>query len=171
MIPKILNKKIDKISFNKNEDIINNKIIKLELEEDLSLNKYFLDDESFFLNTNNFKPKYNYFKPDDKTLEIRLEIPGNPTFNTERTIEKNFYKLIITGTKKPDKSPKNPDDNIINLRQFTDYEVIISLPKEEFPSISEKQKEGYPKFANGLIITQFDLTPKEKEPAFEINEV
>ena len=23
------------------------------------------------------EPKYNYFKPDENTLEIRLEVPGN----------------------------------------------------------------------------------------------
>ena len=140
MIPKILNKKIDKISFNKNEDIINNKIIKLELEEDLSLNKYFLDDESFFLNTNNFKPKYNYFKPDDKTLEIRLEIPGNPTFNIEWTIEKNFYKLIITGTKKPDKSPKNPDDNKINLDNLLIMKLLFHYLKKNFQVFLRNKK-------------------------------
>ena len=171
MIPNILNKKIDKISFNKNEDIINNKIIKLELEEDLSLEKYFLDEELLSLNTKIFKPKYNYFKPDDKTLEIRLEIPGNAKCNIERMIEKNFYKLKVTGIKKPDTSPKNPDDNIINIRQFTDFEFIISLPKEEFQSISEKPKEGYPKSVNGLYITQFDLTSKEKDIPFEIDGV
>ena len=27
--------------------------------------------------TGDFEPKYNYFKPDENTLEIRVEAPGN----------------------------------------------------------------------------------------------
>ena len=56
-----------------------NKIIKLNLEkEKLILKKCQMDELGFsFFKTGDFEPKYNYYKPDEKTLEIRLEVPGN----------------------------------------------------------------------------------------------
>ena len=74
---KILNDNIKDASFNENEKIIEDKIIKLQYEKDLTLKKCFTDELGFsFFKTGDFEPKYNYFKPDENTLEIRLEVPG-----------------------------------------------------------------------------------------------
>ena len=167
--PNIINEKIDKFIFNKNEDIIKNKIIKLELEKELTLKNCYIGDNFSLFNINNFQPKYNYFKPDENTLEIRLEIPGNATCEIETKVENNQTNIIITGVKEPDMKPENPKDNIVNLREFTDYKVVIPLPVEEFQISSEETKE--PEFKNGLCIIQFKLIQKGKKKVVKVEGV
>ena len=167
--PNIINEKIDKFNFNKNEDIIKNKIIKLELEKELTLKNCYVSDYFSLFNISNFQPKYNYFKPDENTLEIRLEIPGNATCEIETKVENKQTNVIISGVKELDMKPENPKDNIVNLREFTDYKVIIPLPIEEFQISSEEAKE--PEFKNGLCIIQFKLTKKGKKKVVKVEGV
>ena len=167
--PHLINEKIEKFNFNNNEDIINNKMLKLEFENELTLKNCYLRDNFSLFNINSFQPKYNYFKPDENTLEIRLEIPGNATCEIETKIENNQTQIIISGTKELDKKPENPKDNIVNIRDFTDYKVIIPLPIEEFQISSEQGKE--PEFKNGLCIIQFKLTPKVEKKVVKVEGV
>ena len=160
--PLILSKKIDDITFNDNEDIINNKLIQLKSKEELVLNDCYIDEGNSFYKINGFQPKYNYFKPDDKTLEIRLEMPGNCSCKAKKSVVKDKVIITFYGIKKPDKSPKNPEDNLFNSRDFTNFEFNVILPIEEF-EISSNVKEGYPQKKNGIYIFQFELATKVVE--------
>ena len=165
--PRILKNEINKSLFNKNEDILKNKIIKLNLEkEKLILKKCQMDELGFsFFKTGDFEPKYNYYKPDEKTLEIRLEVPGNTTVNVNWTIEQDVTKIKIKGSKKKDKTPKNLEDNIFNVREFSDFEVDIPLKNDEFQIKSKDPKKGYPKIVSGICIIQYELGENEGENA------
>ena len=44
-----------------------------------------------------FTPKYNYFKPDEKTLEIRLEVPGNVKLKPTHTVVGDETIITIKG--------------------------------------------------------------------------
>ena len=166
----ILKNKIKDATFNSNEEILKNKKIKLDIkEEEIQLKKCYIDELGFsFFKTGDFEPKYNYFKLDEKTLEIRLELPGNCTANVEYTIEKDETRIKVSGTKNHDKDPKNFEDNIFNMREFSNYEVIISLPTDTYRIASTKPKEGYPKIAKGVCIIQYELS-EEGEKATVIN--
>ena len=162
LAPKIFKNEIDKSLFNKNEDILKNKIIKLDLEKEkerkLILKKNLTDELRFsFLKTGDFEPKYNYYKPDEHTLEIRLEVPGNVKVDVNLIIESELTKIKITGIKKYDNNPKNPENNIFNIREFSNFEVDIPLRKDEFQIISKSPKEGYPKIVSGICIIQYEL--------------
>jgi len=148
--PLILYKNID-INFDPNEDILNSGLIQLKSKDNI--------DESIF-NNKKFQPKYNYFKPDEKTLEIRLEIPGNFECNPDYTIIGDKTKINFKGIKKPDKAPENPENNLENLREFTDFEFNILLPIEEFQIYAPK---GEAQKKSGLYIVQYELLSKKKE--------
>ena len=169
----ILNKRIENPVFNSNEDIINKKIIKLQLEEELSLKKCFIDELGFsFFKTEDFEPKYNYFLADENTLEIRVEIPGNAKCNVNYESQEGKTIIKINGVKKPDSCPKKLEDNIMNLREFSEFEVIIPLSTEKYKITSKKAKEGYPKFKNGVCIIQYELASiKGEEASNEVDEL
>ena len=153
--PAILYKKIDNINFDQNEDILNNGLIQLKSKEELTLKSLY----------KMFKPKYNYFKPDNNTLEIRLEIPGNSDCKVDNTIIGDKTRIIFKGSKKPDKSPKNPEDNLFNSREFNDFEVNVDLPVEKFQiSPSSKPNKDY---KNGVYIAKYELANKAEEISFE----
>ena len=157
----IINNKIKDIPFTSNENILEDKIIKLELKESLSLKKCYTDDLGFSLfKTDNFEPKYNYFKPDENTLEIRLEVPGK--MNCEVMHKNMGDETIVTikGTKIKDKQPAKPEDDLYNIREFSDFELNIPLKVEEFKISQPKPKDGYPKFSNGVCLIQFELALK-----------
>ena len=141
------------------------KLKKLNYDGDLSLNNYYVDNLSF-LKTDNFEPKYNYFKPDENTLEIRLEIPGNASCDIIHNVIGDETIITIKGNKRKDNYPKEPNFNIFNSREFSDYEVNIHLKVEEFKITESMPKEGYPKFINGICIIQYELAKKgEKQSA------
>ena len=172
MAETILKNKIKGISFNSNQDILKNKVIKLDIKEkEIQLKKCYIDELGFsFFKTGDFEPKYNYFKLDEKTLEIRLELPGNCTANVEYSIEKEVTRIKVYGTKKHDKDPKNFEDNIFNMREFSNYEVNISLPTDTFRIASTKPKEGYPKIAKGVCIIQYELSEEGEKASVTNNE-
>ena len=172
MAETILKNNIKEISFNSNQDILKNKIIKLKIkEQEIQLKKCYIDELGFsFFKTGDFEPKYNYFKLDEKTLEIRLELPGNCSANVEYSIEKEETRIKVYGTKKHDKDPKNFEDNIFNMREFSNYEVNISLPTDTFRIASTKPKEGYPKIAKGVCIIQYELSEEGEKASVTNNE-
>ena len=55
------------------------------------------------------------------------------------------------------------------MREFSNYEVNISLPTDAYRIASTKPKEGYPKIAKGVCIIQYELS-EEGEKATVTNE-
>ena len=158
----ILKEKIEDASFNENENIIKDKIIKLKYEKDLSLKKCYIDELGFsFFKTGNFEPKYNYFKPDENTLEIRLEIPGITICKVHHNIIGDETIIAVKGEKKKDSKPKELEDNLFNIREFSEFELNIPLKAEDFKISQEKPKKLI--FANGICIIQYELAHKGKE--------
>ena len=154
----ILKDDIKDIPFTDNDKILEQKRIKLEYEKDLSLKKCFTDELGFsFFKTGDFEPKYNCFKPDERTVEIRVETPGNINCTVTHTIEGDKTIVIIKGEKKRDTSPENPDDVFLNFREFSEFELHIPLKVKEFKINSQNPKEGYPKFQQGCLLIQYEL--------------
>lgn len=160
----ILNNNLNKEFFSSNDEIMKNKIIKLNLKEELSLKKCYMDELGFsFFKTGDFEPKYNYFKPDDNTLEIRVEIPGNTQCEAKHTIEGEETKIIVKGIKKNDSTPAKFEDNIFNIREFSKFEVVIPLKVEKFKIASKNAKKGYPIIKQGVFVIQYELAPEGQE--------
>ena len=160
----ILNEKIEKLIFTENEKILKDKIIKLESKEDLSLKKCYMDELGFALfKSPDLELKYNYFKADENTLEIRVEVPGNSNCVVLHTVEGEYTIISIKGKKRNDKQPAEPKHNIFNLREFGEYEINVPLKIEDYKITQTKPKEGYPKFKNGLWIIQFELATKAEK--------
>ena len=148
---------IKKDSFN--EDIIGEKKIKLKHEKDLTLKKCYTDELGFsFFRTGDFEPKYNYFKMNENTLEIRVEIPGNKKCDISNKIIGDETIITIKGEKKKDKDPKNPEDDLKNIREFSEFELNIPLKVQDF-EIKEMKKD-YPQWVNGVCCIQYELATK-----------
>ena len=166
---------IDNIEKNNfNEDITNDKEMKLDFDEnkELSLKKCFRDELGFSLfKTDKFEPKFNYFKSDKNTLEIRLEIPGNCSCFVSHKVEKDETIITVKGSKKNDKIPEKPEDDLFNTREFSEFELNIPLKVEEFKIIEDKPKEGYPKFINGICLIQYKIASEGKEEIITIEDL
>ena len=160
----ILRDDIKNVPFTENKIILEEKKIRLEYEKDLSLKKCYTDELGFsFFKTGDFEPKYNYFKPDEHTLEVRVEVPGNIKCSVTHKITENKTIIIVKGVKQIDKSPAKPEDMIFNIREFSEFELNIPLKVEEFEISQTTPKKGYPKFVNGVFCVQYELA-KEAEP-------
>ena len=134
------------------------KLIKLDFEGDLSLKKCFTDELGFsFFKTGDFEPKYNYFKADKKTLEIRIEIPGNKKCNVFHKILGDEIIITIKGQKLKDNIPEKEEDVLFNIREFSEFELDIPLKVQDFDIKQTKPKEGYPKYVNGVCCIQYEL--------------
>ena len=160
----ILNVDIEKAKFNESKKIIEDKKMELDFKDNLLLKNCYTDELGFFIfKSNNVDIKYNYFKPDEKTLEIRLEIPGNVKCAFSHKIIGDETIITVRGRKMPDKYPESPRDNMFNLREFTDFELNIPLKVEDFVLKEGKTKEGYPKIINGICIVQYELVGRSEE--------
>ena len=148
---------IENLNFTDEEEILDKKNIKLITKEPLSLKKCFTDELGFSLfKTGNFEPKYNYFKPDPKTLEIRLEVPGNTNCVVNHKIEGDKTIITVVGDKNRDKTPKDENDNIKDIREFGKFELKIPLPVEQFKITGTTTKEKL-QFKNGLCFIKYEL--------------
>ena len=137
--------------------------MELDFKDNLLLKNCYTDELGFFIfKSNNVDIKYNYFKPDEKTLEIRVEIPGNVKIDVNHKDVGDNTVITVKGKKNKDKFPEELKDNLFNLREFGDFEVNIPLKIEEFKINQSKPKEGYPKFLNGVCVIQYELA-KEGE--------
>ena len=164
--------KIEDKNFNEIENIIKDKKMILNSEDDLKLKKCFTDELGFSLfKTDNFEPKYNYFKPDENTIEVRLEIPGNVSVKVQHKVQGDKTIINVTGNKKRDKYPLKKEDDLFDIREFSEFEVNIPLKVEQFKIKAEKLKDGFPKFVNGICLIQYELAPEgAKEKAENISE-
>ena len=160
----ILNNNIENVPFTNNKQILENKIIKLELEEPLSLKKCYTDELGFsFFKTDHFQPKYNYFKVDENTLEIRLEIPGKTECSINHKVIGDETIIMVKGRKMKDRRPDREEDVIFNIREFGEFELNIPLKVQDFRINQNRPKEGYPKIINGIFCVQYELAPKGEE--------
>ena len=164
-----LEEKIEKNEFNSNEDILQNKIIKLNKEKELTLKKCLLDEiGNPIFKMNGLEPKYNVFV-NEQFLEIRVELPGNctpevspPVYSGEDTI------ITISGNKNYDKEPKNPEECIYNLREYGKFEIDIPFKTEDY-KITDSIKET--KIKKGILILKYKIeTEKSKEKTIIENE-
>ena len=156
-------------SFIKKQFIVGNKLIKLNFEDDLLLKTIFKDEFGLpVIKADNFVPKYNYFKPDPNTLEIRLEIPGNVKIDVNHKVVGDETIITVKGIKNKDKQPEKLNLNIFNIREFSEFELNIPLKVEEFQINQRGPKEGYPKFKNGICLIQYELAQEGAEERAEI---
>ena len=144
-----------------NEEILENKIIKLKEEKELTLKRCFIDEiGSQTFKGNGFEPAYNFFK-NGEILEIRVELPGNvkpnvhrPEFHGENTI------ILIEGKKNRDKEPKNKEDNINDTRDYGDFNIDIIFKTEDFKIKPAIKKQDLKK---GILFLQYDLEDDKSE--------
>ena len=157
----ILNDNIEEAKFNDNKNILEEKNIKLNYENDLSLKRCYTDELSFsFFKASKFEPKYNYFKPKENILEIRLEIPGNVKIDVNHKVVGDETIITVKGIKNKDKQPEKLNLNLFNIREFSEFELNIPLKVEYFKINSTKPMEGFPKFVNGVCIIRYELASK-----------
>ena len=114
-----------------------------------------------FFKADNYEPKYNYFKYNENTLEIRLEVPGITICKVDHNIIGDETIIKVKGEKKKDSKPKELEDNLFNIREFSEFELNIPLKAEDFKISQEKPKKLI--FANGICIIQYELAQKGKD--------
>lgn len=161
-----LEQKIEKNEFNSNEDILENKIIKLNNEKELTLKKCLLDEiGNPIFKINGLEPNYNVFI-NDNFLEIRIELPGNanPEVSTPKFMGENTI-ITVTGLKNCDKEPKNPEDCIYNSREYGKFDIDIKFKTEEI-KINSTLKEN--KFKKGVLFLKYQLDTDEKNEKTKI---
>jgi len=179
-----LEQKIESNEFRSDEDDLNEKLIKLKEEKELSLKECIIDEMGFqTFKMNGFEPQYNYFineikkekekenekeNEKDKILEIRVELPGNvvPKILPVKYMGENTI-IGIEGEKKKDKAPKNIDDNIFNSRDFGKFFVEIQFKTEDYKIKTELKKSEVKK---GILFLQYDIDPEKKEEKIELKE-
>ena len=163
-----LNEKIEFNDFLSHEEILKYKIFKLEKEKDLSLKRCFIDEIGIqkFLG-NGFEPQYNFFRNGD-ILEIRVELPGNVTPKIEKPKINDEHTIItISGEKKKDKEPKNEKDNIVNTRDFGEFNIQIVFRVEDYrikPQIKEKE------IKKGILFLKYDIENDKQDEKVTIIE-
>lgn len=156
-----IKEKIQFSDFLSNEEILQNKIIKLKEEKDFTLKRCFIDEiGSQTFKGSGFEPNYNFFI-NGNMLEIRIELPGNvkpnvhrPEFHGENTI------IIVDGKKNRDKEPKNQEDNIYDTRDFGDFNIDIVFKTEDYkikPVIKQQDLK------KGILFLKYDLEDDKSE--------
>ena len=140
--------------------------IKLNNHNNLTLKKCFIDELGFSnLKSNEFEPKYNYYKKGDRII-IKIESPGNNGKLNYSMHESLGYNQIINidGEKKKEKEEEN--DNIYNSREYGKYSIQCPIIyndnyilKDEEPKIEDKK---------GIIFFEFQMEEKIKESNYVI---
>ena len=147
---------IEKLTLNDfNSD---NKTIKLQNYKNLEIKNNLIYDFGFpfFIESNKFHPKFNYYKKDNKLI-ISLEIPGNSKTSCSIEICEEYNIIKLKGEKKKGKFPERVEDNIFNNREFSDFSLSIPLKTTDFllknksPNLSQK---------NGIITLEYELEEK-----------
>ena len=139
------------------------KTIKLLNINNFTLKKCFIDELGFSnLKSNEFEPKYNYYKKDDK-IAIKIEAPGNISkkLNISRE-ESDGYKIIkIRGEKENEEEPEDINENIYSSREFGKFCVQCPIKSED--SYIIKNQDPTFKYENGLIILEYQIEKTIKE--------
>ena len=149
----------------------NTESIKLNNNNNISLKKCFIDELGFSnLTSNEFEPKYNCYKKDDKFI-IKIECPGNLGFLNYSFKENEIYKIIkIDGEKKKDKEPTNIRDNLYTSREYGKFSIEIPFKfddnyilKNENPKIVEKKGILFLEYQLEKIMKEERYIPKEED--------
>ena len=136
-----------------NKDILEQKIIKLKTPQEIILKRCFIDELGFSnLKGNGFEPNFNYYKKEvenykgkEKRIVVRVEAPGNSKIESKIEYSGEYTVIRLTGTKRPDKEPKNNTDNIHTTREFGEFNLDIPLKTEDYniknikPNIFDKK--------------------------------
>ena len=165
---------ISKNEFMKNEDMLEQKIMKLNKDKNqinnIQLKSCFIDELSFSnFKGNGFIPKYNYFENGDN-ISVRIEVPGNYKLNCGNLKYRGEYTIIpIQGEKITDKTPSKVEENLYTTREFGKFEVNIYLQTEKYKLKDEKV---VPVTQNGVAVFKFPLLKEEiKNVSTSFNEL
>ena len=148
-----------------NIDNNNNKIIKLNKNDKITLKRCLIDELGFSnLKNNGFEPTYNYYKKDDSII-IRVESPGNCSIKC-KTIYSGEYTIIrIFGEKNNDIEPQKLEDNLFTNREFGPYNLDIPLKSEDYLVKNENPKIVEKK---GVLMLEFKLDKKKGSQGLEL---
>ncbi len=152
---------IKKEDFLSTKEIMEKKLFSLIKPREIKLKYNLFEDLGLqVLEENYFEPKYSIVKT-KKDFEINIELPGNIKVDIYRPIYiNNFTSINIVGHKYRDKLPKEENSNIIDIRNYGQFNCKINLETQDCiinPNIK------YKKFDNGLLILRYELE-EEKLP-------
>ena len=155
-----LEEKIDRNEFNSNEDTLENKIIRINEDKQLTLKKCLIDEiGNAIFKMDHLEPKYNFFVHDN-LFEIRVELPGNVVVNKVKAKVSGENTCVeICGEKKYDKVPKNVEDNEYNNREFGKFDLTIAFKTEKF-KINQSKVEK--KMKQGILFIQYPIDKDEE---------
>ena len=116
-------------------EVDNNKFIKLNDQHEITLKKCFIDELGFSnLKANGYEPTYNYYKEkktnNDNIKEkiiIRVEAAGNSSIKSNVDYVGEYTIIRLNGNKEKDKTPEKIEDNIFNSREFGEFTLDIPL--------------------------------------------
>ena len=132
------------------------KSIKLKNHNKITLKKCLVDELGLSnLKSNEFEPKYNYYRKGDKII-IKIESPGNVGLINCSFVENEGYKFIqIIGEKKKDKEPENIFDNIYTSREFGKFIIDIPIKCDDKYILKNEKPKIYDK--KGIIFLEYQL--------------
>ena len=143
-----------------NFDNTDNKLIKLNKPNNITLKKCLIDELGFSnLRTNGFMPLYNYYRKGDKLI-VRLEAPGNCTLQSSLENIGEYVTIRIKGVKKKDKEPEDVKDNIYTNREIGDFSLDIGLKASEYILKSEDPKIIA---KNGVFVIEYTIEENKKK--------
>ena len=143
-----------------NFDNTDNKLIKLNKPNNITLKKCLIDELGFSnLRTNGFMPLYNYYRKGDKLI-VRLEAPGNCMLQSSLENIGEYVTIRIKGVKKKDKEPEDVKDNIYTNREIGDFSLDIGLKASEYILKSEDPKIIA---KNGVFVIEYTIEENKKK--------
>ena len=158
---------IKNFDFDNNE---NNNLIKLNLNEKITLKKCLIDELGINILLNKkFIPKYCYFINKDNTkLIIEIEISGKfKNLSVEIISKENFYSFKIEGIKIAEILNKNND--YYNSRFNGYFNFIINIPKYKI-ELENSNRINNLSHKNGIIKIECDLIKEKKILTLDNNE-
>jgi len=157
------------------EEILKNKIIKLKTPQKIILKRCLIDELGFSnLKGNGFEPNFNYYKKEvenengkEKKIVVRVEAPGNSKIESKIEYSGEYTIIRLTGTKRPDKEPKNNNDNLHSTREFGEFNLDIPLKTEDY-NIKSKDPKIFDK--NGIIVLEYECEEKSQKFVYDVKE-
>ena len=151
-----------------NKEILEKKIIKLKTPQKIILKRCLIDELGFpNLKGNWFEPNFNYYKKEvenykgkEKRIVVRVEAPGNSKIESKLEYSGEYTVIRLTGTKRPDKEPKNNTDNIHTTREFGEFNLDIPLKTADY-NIKNKDPNVFDK--KGIIVLEYEYEEKSQK--------
>ena len=146
----------------------NTKSIKLNNTNNLILKKCIIDELGFSnLRSNEFEPKYNCYKKDDKLI-VKIECPGNFALNYSIKDNGKYKLILINGEKKKDKEPKNIYDNLYNYREYGKFSIEMPIKNDDKYIVKNVNPKIFDK--KGLIFLEYQMEEIIKGDSYIPNE-